>query len=143
MSRDLQCLDSTRIDSLEMPRSFPQQPSDSRLNCALTYVAQEVSGLLQQSHPFSVNRDNNPVETISIRAIEPEYKFIIAVEPLTDRELEVVELIVDGCSNIAIAEELYITVGTVKTHVRNVLKKLYAEDRTQAAIRALRSGLVH
>lgn len=47
------------------------------MSCALTYVAQEVSGLLQQSHPFSVNRDNNLVETISIRAIEPEYKFII------------------------------------------------------------------
>ena len=144
MSRDLQCLDSTRIDSLEMPRSFHGQPSDSRLNCALTYVAQEVSGLLQQSHPFSVNRDNNPVETISIRAIKPEYKFIIAVEPLTDRELKVFSLIVDGCSNIAIAIlELYITVGTVKTHVHNILKKLCVSDRTQAAIRALRSGLVY
>lgn len=61
---------------------------------------------------------------------------------LTERELEVLQLIVEGCSNAIIAERLYITVGTVKTHVRNILNKLCADDRTQAAVRALRSGLV-
>lgn len=50
--------------------------------------------------------------------------------------------IVNGYSNAEIAERLYITVGTVKTHVRNILNKLCADDRTQAAVRALRSGLV-
>lgn len=140
MSRDLQCLDSTPINSPEL-WSLPPQSSYSYLNSALAYVAQEVTELLQQSLP--VNGDNNSVETIAIRAIEPEYKFIIAVEPLTERELEVLQLIVDGYSNVEIAEELYITTGTVKTHVRNILKKLCVEDRTQAAIWALRSGLVH
>lgn len=62
--------------------------------------------------------------------------------PLTDRELEVLQLIVEGSSNADIAEKLYITVGTVKTHVRNILNKLCADDRTQAAVRALRAGLV-
>jgi DNA-binding NarL/FixJ family response regulator len=61
---------------------------------------------------------------------------------LTERELEVLQLIVEGCSNALIAERLFITVGTVKTHVRNILNKLCADDRTQAAVRALRSGLV-
>jgi two-component system, NarL family, response regulator LiaR len=61
---------------------------------------------------------------------------------LTERELEVLQLIVDGHSNAAIADKLFITVGTVKTHVRNILNKLCADDRTQAAVRALRSGLV-
>ncbi len=140
MSRDLQCLDSTRINSPELRSSLPQL-SGSRLNDALTYVAQEVSGLLQQSH-LAVKGDSNPIGTIAIRAIDPEYN-IITVERLTERELEVLQLIVDGYSNIAIAGALYITVGTVKTHVRNILKKLCAEDRTQAAIRALRSGLFH
>jgi DNA-binding NarL/FixJ family response regulator len=60
---------------------------------------------------------------------------------LTDRELEVLQLIVEGCSNASIAERLYITIGTVKTHVRNILNKLCTEDRTQAAVLALRSGL--
>jgi two-component system, NarL family, response regulator LiaR len=92
-------------------------------------------------------RQNNPAEaieakTISISAAEPEYNQIIEAYPLTERELEVLQLIVEGCSNAAIAEKLYITVGTVKTHVRNILNKLCADDRTQAAVRALRSGLV-
>ena len=51
MSSNLQCLYSTPIDSPEMLRSLLQHPSDSRVNRALIYVAQEVAGLLQQSHP--------------------------------------------------------------------------------------------
>lgn len=70
------------------------------------------------------------------------YTQILEISPLTDRELEVLELIVAGCSNAQIAEKLYITVGTVKTHVCNILNKLSASDRTQAAVRALRTGLV-
>lgn len=62
--------------------------------------------------------------------------------PLTQRELEILELIVAGCSNSQIASQCYITVGTVKTHVRNVLNKLCVNDRTQAAVRALRAGLI-
>lgn len=60
---------------------------------------------------------------------------------LTEREREILQLVVDGLSNAEIAQKLYITVGTVKTHVRNILHKLDADDRTQAAVRALRSGL--
>ncbi|NER29302.1 MAG: response regulator transcription factor, partial [Symploca sp. SIO1C4] len=81
-------------------------------------------------------------ETVTINAAEPEYSQLLEAYPLTERELEVLQLIVDGCSNAVIAEKLYITVGTVKTHVRNILNKLCADDRTQAAVRALRSGLV-
>lgn len=62
--------------------------------------------------------------------------------PLTDREMQVLQLIVNGYSNAEISEELFITVGTVKTHVRNILNKLSAGDRTQAAVHALRSGMV-
>jgi DNA-binding NarL/FixJ family response regulator len=78
---------------------------------------------------------NNPESTEDNQEIIEPYT-------LTERELEVLQLIVEGCSNAVIAERLYITVGTVKTHVRNILNKLCADDRTQAAVRALRSGLV-
>lgn len=81
--------------------------------------------------------------TVEIRAVEPEVEQILEAYPLTDRELEILELIVSGCSNAQIGENLFITVGTVKTHVRNVLNKLGANDRTQAAVRALRSGLIN
>ncbi len=80
--------------------------------------------------------------TVEIRAVEPEYEQIIEAYPLTSRELEILELIVAGCSNAQIGEKLFVTVGTVKTHVRNILNKLGANDRTQAAVRALRSGLI-
>lgn len=80
--------------------------------------------------------------TVHIDAVGPEYTQVIEAYPLTQRELEVLELIVAGASNAAIAEKLYITVGTVKTHVRNILNKLCVDDRTQAAVHALRSGLI-
>lgn len=80
--------------------------------------------------------------TVEIQAVAPEYKQLIETYPLTSRELEILELIAAGCSNADISEKLYITVGTVKTHVRSILNKLCVNDRTQAAVRALRSGLI-
>ncbi|MEM6436287.1 MAG: response regulator transcription factor [Cyanobacteria bacterium P01_D01_bin.115] len=71
-----------------------------------------------------------------------DYAQVLEMSPLTERELEVLELIVAGSSNAQIAQQLYITVGTVKTHVCSILNKLSASDRTQAAVRALRTGLV-
>lgn len=96
--------------------------------------------VLKQARLPSANSNANI--TVAIDAVAPEYSQILETYPLTERELEVLELIVAGCSNATIAEKLYITVGTVKTHVRNILNKLCADDRTQAAVRALRSGLV-
>lgn len=61
---------------------------------------------------------------------------------LTDREREILQLIVDGRSNAEIAEALFISEKTVKNHVTNLLRKLGLEDRTQAAVYALRHGLV-
>ncbi|MFT8580309.1 MAG: response regulator transcription factor [Schleiferilactobacillus perolens] len=63
-------------------------------------------------------------------------------EDLTNREREVLQLIAQGRSNQEIADELFITLKTVKTHVSNILAKLQVEDRTQAAIYALRHHLV-
>jgi DNA-binding NarL/FixJ family response regulator len=81
-------------------------------------------------------------KTVEISAVEPEYEQVLQNYPLTEREQDVLELIVIGCTNVEIAERLYITVGTVKTHVRNILEKLCADDRTEAAVRALRAGLI-
>ena len=81
-------------------------------------------------------------DTVSIAAADAELSEQLEDSPLTERELEVLEKIVDGYSNAAIAKEFQIGMGTVKTHVRNLLQKLKASDRTQAAVRALRTGLV-
>ena len=63
------------------------------------------------------------------------------LSPLSEREREVLVLLAQGCSNREIAERLVITEGTVKSHVSNILSKLQAENRTQAANIARRYGL--
>ena len=63
-------------------------------------------------------------------------------EDLTKRELEVLSLITEGLSNQEIAERLFITIKTVKTHVSNILSKLEVSDRTQATIYAFKHELV-
>lgn len=67
---------------------------------------------------------------------------ILPHDRLTERELEVLKLLGNGLTNQEIAEELYIGIKTVKTHVSNVLGKLQLGDRTQAAIYAHRNKLV-
>ncbi len=66
---------------------------------------------------------------------------IPAVEPLTEREVEVLRQVAQGLSNRDIAEHLVINEATVRTHVSNILSKLHLASRTQAALYALREGL--
>lgn len=63
-----------------------------------------------------------------------------AEEPLTEREVEVLRLVAQGLSNQAIAEQLFISERTVRTHVGNILDKLHLANRTQAALYAVREG---
>lgn len=75
-------------------------------------------------------------------ATEINYKAGKNTFGLTEREMEVLALIVDGLSNPEIAEKLFITRATAKAHVHSILQKLYVDDRTQAAVTAMREGLV-
>lgn len=61
---------------------------------------------------------------------------------LTEREYEVLKLVVDGRSNAEIASELNISEHTAKAHVCNIIQKLVVDDRTQAAVKAIKEGLV-
>lgn len=61
---------------------------------------------------------------------------------LSEREMDVLKLIVEGKSNNEIAEDLYLSINTIKTHVRGIMNKLSVDDRVKAAVIALRSGLV-
>lgn len=61
---------------------------------------------------------------------------------LTDREIEVLALIVEGLNNSQIAKKLVITLSTAKAHVHSILQKLYVTNRTQATIQAVKEGLV-
>lgn len=78
------------------------------------------------------------LKTVAQHAIKPE----AGEQALTEREIDVLRLVAQGCSNPQIAQHLNITINTVKVHLRNILDKLQVENRTQAAAYAVRSGLV-
>jgi DNA-binding NarL/FixJ family response regulator len=65
-----------------------------------------------------------------------------AQQTLSQRELDVLKLVVDGLSNQEIADKLVVSVETVKTHMRHIMEKMAVSDRTQAAVKAMREGLV-
>jgi LuxR family transcriptional regulator, maltose regulon positive regulatory protein len=71
------------------------------------------------------------------RDIEP-----IVIEPLTEREMEVLRLVAAGQPNREIADELVVVLDTVKKHVRNILRKLGACNRTHSVARARALGLL-
>ncbi len=64
------------------------------------------------------------------------------IDVLSGREMEVLRHIAEGCTNQEIAERLILSPTTIKTHVQNILQKLEVSDRTQAAVLAVRCGLI-
>ncbi len=61
---------------------------------------------------------------------------------LSQREMEVLQLVVRGFSNVEIASELFLSPNTIKTHLRGIMNKLSVDDRVQAAVVALRAGII-
>jgi DNA-binding NarL/FixJ family response regulator len=82
------------------------------------------------------------VARVARMADEPAPRPQPLVDPLSDRELEVLRLLAEGSSNREIAAALFLAEGTVKNHVTNVLAKMGARDRTQAALRARALDLI-
>ena len=78
---------------------------------------------------------NNVIASAEIKKSENSYG-------LTERELDVLELMVEGLSNPQIAEKLIITRATAKAHVHSILQKLCVSSRTQATVTAMKEGLV-
>jgi DNA-binding NarL/FixJ family response regulator len=85
---------------------------------------------------FSTLPSTPPPKTTSSSPTMPDLP-----EPLTEREREILALVAKGASNRQISETLFITEGTVKNHLSNILGKLGVRDRTQAALKAREWGL--
>jgi DNA-binding NarL/FixJ family response regulator len=82
------------------------------------------------------------VEFSRVSSLVPSAQMEQLVEPLSERELEILGLIAKGASNREIADQLFIAEGTVKNHVTHILGKLGVRDRTQAALKARELGLL-
>lgn len=76
-----------------------------------------------------------------VRRIDPE-PADVSDQIVTKREVEVLQLIADGCSTPEVAEQLFISQKTVKNHLASIYHKLDARDRTQAVLQAVRMGIV-
>jgi DNA-binding NarL/FixJ family response regulator len=86
-------------------------------------------------HPVDSSNQQKPVENRTLRQIKP-------VNRLSKRELEILKLLIEGRSNTEIATVLYLSPNTIKTHIRGILNKLSVENRIQAAVAAVRMGLL-
>jgi DNA-binding NarL/FixJ family response regulator len=75
--------------------------------------------------------------------LRPAQAETVLSEPLTDRELEILQLIAEGLSNPEIAGRLFLAEGTVKNYVSNILQKTDTRDRTQAVLKAQSLGLLN
>lgn len=82
------------------------------------------------------------IARVVIEHLKPPSPEAANLPQLSQRELDVLKLMVDGKSNPEIAEILFLSPNTVKTHVRGIMNKLAVDDRVQAAVVALRAGIV-
>jgi len=155
------------VDGIEATRRIAAAGSDTRVLVLTTYGLDEnvydalkagASGFLVKTDPperlvdavrLVAQGDSLLAPEITRRLID---RFVSGVHPsrppselaeLTARELEVLKLLARGRTNAAIANELYLSEGTVKTHVARVLRKLDLHDRTQAVVYAYEHGIVH
>jgi DNA-binding NarL/FixJ family response regulator len=113
---------------------------------AVGYLLKDVSGeklveaLLAAARGESVLQPSVAAKVVArfaqLSEAEPSPRSQPLIVPLSERELEVLRLVAEGSSNREIASRLFLAEGTVKNHVTNVLAKLGARDRTQAALRA-------
>ncbi|KAA5544277.1 response regulator transcription factor [Roseiconus nitratireducens] len=102
-------------------------------------IQQTLEHVCNNGHPLPQGRLDRVQQKLAqpIRAAELPPEF-----PLTNREAQVLRHIAFGLSNREISNSLGISIETVKEHVQNILRKMDASDRTDAAVRAVRGGLV-
>ena len=154
------------LDGIEATRLITEGPLHTRVLVLTTYgVDENVYDALQAGAAGFLLKTDSPERLVeAVRAVAAgdtplaagvtallidHYLGVTNLEPrsreleeLTPRELEVLNLIARGHSNVEIAAGLYVSEGTVKTHVARILDKLDLRDRTQAAIFAYEHGVV-
>lgn len=126
--------------------SVDEQIFDALEAGALGYLSKtaqgdEVLGAVRRLHRGEPSLPPELTRRLLARLGTPEDEADRPVEPLTDREVEVLQLVAAGLSNRGIAERLGVSETTVRTHVSRILAKLEVANRVQAALYALRVGI--
>jgi two-component system, NarL family, response regulator LiaR len=98
------------------------------------------AGIARKVLQACVNNSSSAPQAVSNLAVRCRSTY--NPSPLSQRELDVLLLVVEGKSNQEIADNLVLSVETVKTHMRHIMEKLAVSDRTQAAVKAMREGIV-
>jgi len=118
---------------------------------ALGYLLKDVSGDELADAIRKVAAGGSMIEPSVARKVVAEFARLAPatpeakedlIEPLSDREIEILKLVSQGLTNKEIANKLFLAEGTVKNYVTSILQKIDARDRTQAAIRARELGLL-
>jgi DNA-binding NarL/FixJ family response regulator len=118
---------------------------------ALGYLLKDVSGDELADAIRKVAAGGSMIEPSVARKVVAEFARLAPatpeakedlIEPLSEREIEIIKLVSQGLTNREIANKLFLAEGTVKNYVTSILQKIDARDRTQAAIRARELGLL-
>jgi two-component system NarL family response regulator len=110
--------------------------------CLKNIEAEQLSIAIMAVHSGASYLDRDIAGRVLRSFVSAKPKTMEGNSSLTERELEILKLVVDGLGNQEIAEQFSITNETVKTHVRHILEKLAVSDRIKAAVKAVRQGLV-
>lgn len=152
-----------KLDGIEATRQITEKIPGARVIVLTSFAADEkvfpaikagaLGYLLKDSGPeqlvraiHQVYRGEPSLEPSIARKVlfelaQPPKQQPLTTDPLTERELDVLRLLAQGCSNKEIALKLSVSELTVRTHVSNILGKLHLASRTQAALYALQKGI--
>ncbi|MBN1873706.1 MAG: response regulator transcription factor [Anaerolineae bacterium] len=151
-----------RMDGIEATLQIKTRQPESRILVMTSFATDDKvlpaikagarGYLLKESAPedlmqaiYQIDRGESSLHPIIARKVLEEIAQPLdrlpTTDPLTEREVTVLRLVAQGLSNQDIAEELHISAPTVRTHVSNIMSKLYLANRVQATLYALREGL--
>ncbi len=108
----------------------------------LLYIVKSVNDGAMWFDPKIVQHLRNSNDSVLVQKKTSRANFRNTHSNLTEREYEVLKLVVEGKSNNDIAKQLCISEHTAKAHVCNIIQKLLVDDRTQAAVKAIKEGIV-
>ncbi|MEE4193632.1 MAG: response regulator transcription factor [Anaerolineae bacterium] len=119
-------------------------------NGATGYILKDTPSKRLHDQLRGLMRDESPISGVMASKIlqeftaptSPEIKTGVTIDTLTARELEILELITRGLTNQEIASKLFLSENTIKKYISNILNKLQVNNRVEAAMLAMRKGLI-